>query len=157
MWMIVSMWGNTRLQVFPVWQIDVTPQIHSFSLLRQNQSKPSEIWVLMNISVTRKIRFLSFSTSGPRNFGFGFVHGMKFHEMSGTQSTWVSLQKVGSQIQRILGISTKKRLFYSHVRMMEYFHSKSVVAFQLHQWDMVRAQEHLLTPSELRDTIPQSA
>ena len=35
--------------------------------------------------------------------------------------------------------------------MNEYLHSKSVLAFQLAQGDMFRAQEHLLTPSELWD------
>ena len=39
--------------------------------------------------------------------------------------------------------------------MNAYFHSKSVLAFQLAQGDMFRAQEHLLTSSELRDTDPR--
>ena len=39
--------------------------------------------------------------------------------------------------------------------MIEYFHFKPVLAFQLAHGDMFRAQGHLLTPSELRDTPHQ--
>ena len=40
--------------------------------------------------------------------------------------------------------------------MSEYFHFKSILPFQLAQGDMFRAQGHLLTPPELRDTTVQS-
>ena len=44
-------------------------------------------------------------------------------------------------------------LFISHAIVIEYFHSKSVPAFQLDQGDMVRlrVQQHLLTPSEVEN------
>ena len=40
--------------------------------------------------------------------------------------------------------------------MIENIHLKSFLAFYLAHGGMFRAQEHLLTPSELRDTVLQS-
>ena len=40
--------------------------------------------------------------------------------------------------------------------MIENIHFQSVLAFYLTHGGMFRAQEHLLTPSELRDTALQS-
>ena len=50
----------------------------------------------------------------------------------------------------------KKKRKDFHVQMSEYFHFKSILPFQLAQGDMFRAQEHILTPSELQDTTVQS-
>ena len=40
---------------------------------------------------------------------------------------------------RDLDYKGEKELFISHAIVIEYFHFKSVLAFQLHQGDMVRA------------------
>ena len=64
-----------------------------------------------------------------------------------------TVRKFVLYISRISGFLQQKRLFYSNANVIEYFHSKSILAFQVVQGGVFRAQGHLLTPSELRDTV----
>ena len=65
----------------------------------------------------------------------------------------MSWQKVRWQIGVIF---TKKRLGWDFWNVFEYIHFRPVPAFYLAHGDMFRAQGHLLTPPELRDTTVQS-
>ena len=65
---------------------------------------------------------------------------------------WTDRKLVPSNLELVW----KKTRFYCHVQMSEYFHFKSILPFELAQGDMFRAQGHLLTSSELRDTTVQS-